>query len=119
MSIPIDIDTVHVLAKSFSDSFYQNKDPLSPERLCQQILAAAQQGRYAIVFQFPDALVQAMTIKNQGGVPDFDPAILEYYNNATQNLVTTFRGSAFAVIGMNDGSGFKISWSSAPTTLTS
>lgn len=113
MQSKIDIKTVHMLAKGLSDSFYQTKDPLSTESMCQQILAAAQQGRYVILFQFPEALVQAMTIRNQGQVPDFDPAILDYYDKATQDLVVVFKDSPFTVSGMPDGSGFKISWSSA------
>ena len=44
-------------------------------------------------------------------MPDFDPAVLNYYRAATQKVFHAFGGSQFSVGGLPNAAGFKVSWS--------
>ncbi len=102
------------LAREFSSSAYGNaEDPLSVARIQRAVVSASLNGNYLVAFEYPKAVVQAMAVESQGNTPDFDPAVLTYYKNALQAVVTAFDGSPFVLSNLAEGAGFKVSWSGA------
>lgn len=114
----LDSSTLFTLARSFSNSVYGNsQDFLSVSRVQQTILAAALQGQFSVVFEYPKTVSSALLIEKDGQTPDFSVDVLNYYKNSTNSLVESFRGSPFVLSGIPNAGGFKISWSSVPVPV--
>lgn len=113
----LDNTTLYALARGLANANYSNTtDPLGVPRVQQAMLAAAQQGQFAVNFEYPKTVSQAMVLQEQGNVPDFDPTVLTYYRTATQAVFHAFAGSQFNVSGLPNATGFKVSWSQAQAT---
>lgn len=117
-----DNNTLYDLARNLSNANYNNTTaPLDLYRVQLGVITAALQGQFALSFEFPKTVSQAMLLQEQGNVPDFDPTVLNYYRTATQAVFQAFQGSKFVVSGLPNAGGFRVSWSQAvaadaPTT---
>lgn len=110
----LDNATLFTLARGLANANYSNTtDPLGVPRVQQAVIAAALQGQFAVNFEYPKTVSQAMVLQEQGNVPDFDPVVLTYYRAATQGVFQAFAGSQFNVSGLPSAAGFKVSWSQA------
>jgi len=113
----LDGTTLYNLLRGYSNAVYSNQqDPLSVPRIQQACVAAALQGQFSVVFEYPKTVSQALVIEQQGNTPDFDASVLSYYKTATQIVVDSFKGSPFTLSGLPNAGGFKVSWSGATTT---
>lgn len=113
----LDNTILYNLARNLANANYSNTtDPLGVPRVQQAVIAAALQGQFAVNFEYPKTVSQAMVLQEQGNVPDFDPTVLAYYRSATQAVFQAFTGSQFSVGGLPNATGFKVSWSQAQAT---
>ena len=108
------LDSLYQLVTEVTNAQYQpTYATLSVPILKRMILTAALQGKYMVVYQYPESVAQAMVIEQQGQVPDFSPRVLLEYKKATQDIVDTFEGSKFVITSVQGTNGFKVSWSGA------
>ena len=117
----IQSNEIFKLVRSISDSQWEDPNPVINVRdLCNMAIAAAIQGKYMMVYKFPNGVTTALNAAQQGQPTNMPKRLMQKWQTSIQLVFETFEKSSFKIEQARvdeNGLGFKISWTETPEEL--